>query len=66
MSQRIELRDYSGRLQGWIEKSGGRLEGRDYTGRLKGWYDERNNETRDFTGRLVGRQNVLAALIYSP
>ena len=58
---RQEFRDFSGRLAGWVEKSGGRLEGRDYAGRLRGWFDERANETRDFTGRLVngnGRQQV--------
>ena len=63
---RQEFRDFSGRLVGWIEKSGGRLEGRDYGGRLKGWFDERANDTRDFTGRLVGCGNMLAALIFSP
>ena len=63
---RQEFWDFSGRLVGWIEKSGGRLEGRDYGGRLKGWFDHQANETRDFTGRLVGRGNMLAALIFAP
>ena len=63
---RQELRDFSGRLVGWIEKSGGRLEGRDYAGRLKGWFDHQANETRDYAGRLVGRGNMLAALIFAP
>ena len=66
MAQRQELRDFGGRLIGWIERSGGRLEARDYSGRLRGWFEERQNETRDFTGRLVGRGNLLAALITAP
>ena len=63
---RQEIRDFSGRMVGWIERSSGRLEGRDYTGRLKGYYDERNRETRDYTGRLVGKGDMLAALIFAP
>ena len=58
---RQEFRDFSGRLVGWVEKSGGRLEGRDYGGRLKGWFDHQATETRDYAGRLVngnGRQQV--------
>ena len=63
---RQEFRDFSGRLVGWVEKSGGRLEGRDYGGRFKGWFDHQANETRDYAGRLVGRGNMLAALVFSP
>ncbi len=66
MAQRQELRDFSGRLLGWLERSCGRLEARDYSGRLRGWHDERANETRDYTGRRVGQGNLLAALITAP
>ncbi len=62
---RLVFRDFSGRLAGWIEKSGGRLEGRDYAGRLKGWFDERAGETRDYSSRLIGRPNMLGALIFA-
>ncbi|MEI6557642.1 MAG: hypothetical protein WCO00_04485 [Rhodospirillaceae bacterium] len=63
---RQEFRDFSGRCVGWIEKFAGRLEARDYAGLLKGWFDVRANETRDYSGRMVGRGNMLAALIFAP
>ena len=58
-----ELRDKSGKLLGKIKEVGGKLEIRDSTGRLKGKYDPKTNETRDDAGRLVGKGNLLAALL---
>ena len=58
-----ELRDKSGKLLGKIKVVGGKLEIRDSTGRLKGKYDPKTNETRDDAGRLVGKGNLLAALL---
>jgi hypothetical protein len=58
-----ELRDKSGKLLGKIKDVGGKLEIRDSTGRLKGKYDPKTNETRDDAGRLVGKGNLLAALL---
>jgi hypothetical protein len=47
------------RLIGCIkEVSGGKLEGRNAGGRLKGTYDPRTNETRDASGRLIGKQST--------
>ena len=43
------------------EQSVGQLEGRDYGERLRGSFDERANETRYVTGRLVGRGNMFAS-----
>ncbi len=63
---RQELRDFSGRLVGWREQSGNRIEGRDYGGRLKGWYSPSEGATRDYTGRFVGRGDLLTSLITSP
>lgn len=64
MSSNHELRDRNGRLIGRIrEISGGKLEGRDAGGRLKGTYDPRTNETRDATGRLIAKGNLLSTLI---
>ncbi len=59
-----ELRDRSGKLLGRIhEKGDGKQEGRDPSGRLKGTYDPKSNETRDPSGSLVGRGNMLSSLI---
>ncbi len=60
---RQELKDRNGRLVGWTEKSGCRVEGRDVGGRLKGWFHPAVNETYDAGGRLVGKCDLLAALM---
>jgi hypothetical protein len=58
------LKDSSGRIMGKIrETTGGVLEIRDAAGRLKGKFDPRTNETRDSSGRLVGKGNLLATLL---
>lgn len=60
------LKDSNNRPVGKVKVlSNGKLEGRDANGRLKGTYDPRSNETRDSNGRLVGKGNLLAALITS-
>ena len=61
-----QLRDSNNRPIGTITgMSGGKLEGRDANGRLKGTYDPKSDQTRDSNGRVVGRGNVLAAVITS-
>lgn len=62
---RQEYRDRTGLLRGWREASGGRIDGRDRTGYLVGWYDPARGETRDRAGRLVGKGDMLTALIFS-
>jgi hypothetical protein len=61
-----QLRDSNSRPIGTITTtSNGRLEGRDANGRLKGTYDPKTDQTRDSNGRVVGRGNVLAAVVIS-
>ena len=61
-----ELRDPHGKLLGKIRSaSSGKLEGRDATGRLKGSYDPKSDTTRDATGKLVGKGNLLSMLVTS-
>ena len=63
---RHELRDSNGRAIGSITTaSNGKQEGRDANGRFKGTFDPKTNQTRDSNGRLVGKGNVLAAVITS-
>lgn len=66
MAQRQELRDSYGRIIGYIEESYGKLVGKDGSFRIKGYYDPRNNETRNTSGYLVGRGNLLALVICVP
>ena len=59
-----ELRDSSNRLLGKIKTlSSGKMELRDHTNRFKGTYDPKTDETRDHTNRLVGKGNLLTALL---
>ena len=57
------LRDRNGHLLGWIKEVNGNYELRDASGRLLGRYNPKTNVTIDRSGRLVGRGNLLAALI---
>jgi len=60
---RQEYRDRMGKLLGWRIQLGRRILGHIHTGAQVGWYDTVMNETRDQAGRLVGRGDMLAALI---
>ena len=59
------VRDRAGRTLGSYEDNGvsGRIEARDAAGRRLGYYDKRANETRDAAGRLIGKGNLLPALL---
>lgn len=57
---RSEFRDREGRLIGWTQQNGTRIDARDAQGRLLGWYQPDRDETRDPSGRLVGRGNTLS------
>ena len=59
-----DLRDKSGKLLGRIVQiNDGKQEGRNASGQLKGIYDPKTNQTRDSSGRLVGKGNILSSLI---
>lgn len=61
-----QLKDVNGRLVGSIATvSNSKLEGRDSNGRIKGIYDIKEDKTRDSNGRVVGKGNLLAAVITS-
>ncbi len=60
------IRDRRGVVIGTIERQQlvGRLIARDARGVIVGIYDEHSRTTRDAHGRLVGRANLLAALLF--
>lgn len=59
-----ELRDRTGKLLGTIkELSSGKYEIRNASGTLKGTYDPKSNETRNASGSLVGKGNMLSSLL---
>ncbi|PZR83213.1 MAG: hypothetical protein DI537_35305 [Stutzerimonas stutzeri] len=63
---RETVRDAQGTIVGVIEhqRQTGKFVARDRRGVVVGVYDERSRETRDAHGRLVGRSNLLAALLF--
>ena len=63
---KYQLRDSNSRPIGTITTTPtGKLEGRDANGRFKGSYDPKTDQTRDSSGRVVGRGYVLAGVITS-
>lgn len=63
---RENVRDRRGIIIGTIEhqRHVGRLIARDGQGVLVGHYDQRSRTTRDAHGRLLGRTNLLPALLF--
>ena len=59
------LRDHRSAIIGTVEpqRLTGKLVARDARGVLVGTYDTRLNETRDARGRVIGRGNLLGALL---
>jgi hypothetical protein len=59
------LRDHRGTIIGRVETQHhtGKLVARDARGVVVGSYDPRLNETRDARGRVIGRGNLLGALL---
>ncbi len=59
------LRDRKGAIIGTLEPQNltRKVVARDARGVLVGTYDPRSNETRDSHGRVVGRGNLLGALL---
>ncbi len=65
--QREDVRDHRGTIIGRLERQNltGRMIVRDRRGLVLGSYDSRSGETRDARGQLVGRGNLLGALLVS-
>lgn len=58
------IRDFSGRIVGYIETDAqGNKTVRDFYRVILGKYDKRNNVTRDFYGRVIARGDASASLI---
>jgi hypothetical protein len=59
------LRDHRGTTIGRVklQRLTGKLIARDAHGVVVGTYDPRSNETRDVHGRVIGRGNLLGALL---
>ena len=57
------IKDYYGRILGYIEEDGQRLVAKDYYGKILGYYYKNENKTKDFYGKILYYGNALSALI---
>ena len=64
MAGKEPLRGFSGRIIGGLEEdSSGNQILREFSGRILGTYDKSSNTTKEFSGRVVGRGNILTMLL---
>lgn len=59
------VRDFYGKILGYIETNGNKQTARDFYGKILGTYDSSSNVTRDFYGKILGKGNLLSGLIFS-
>ena len=66
MQNEETIREFSGKVIGYIEtKPNGDKIGYDFYLRIVGYYEKNSNLTKDFYRRVVGRGDMLSALITS-
>lgn len=64
MSQKIAIRDFGGKILGWIEiDERGDKTVRDFPGKILGYYRKDRDVTTDFTGRIIARGDMATSLI---
>lgn len=59
------IKDFYGRVMGWIDDQGNQIVATDFFGKRLGHYDKARNKTFDFYGRLVCDGNGTSGLIMS-
>jgi hypothetical protein len=64
MSQQLTIRDFSGRIIGFIEvDAAGNKTVKDFYGKILGYYKVSQDVTTDFYGRIIARGDMAASLI---
>ena len=64
MSYRETIRDYGGMIVGYLDhESNGDITVRGYNGLILGRYDKASDTTRSYSGRILYRGNMAAALL---
>lgn len=64
---KIAIRDFYGKIQGWVEEdetTGNKII-RDFYGRIVAKYDKNQNVTRDFYGKIIGKGDMGVSLLYN-
>ena len=59
------IKDFYGVILGyiWTDKKTGNERATDFYGRILGFYDAKQNITKEFSGRIIARENILTSLI---
>lgn len=58
------IKEFSGRVVGYIDDRGDRLVATDFGGRILGYYVKSRDVTTDFGGRILAYGNILSALVW--
>lgn len=61
---RTPLKDFEGRIIGFLEDTNNIIIAKDFYGRIVGKYHKDTNKTHDFEGRIIGKGDLTSALIY--
>lgn len=60
---REAVKDWQGKILGWIEWSGNKKWLSDFSGRRLGYYDQSANKTYDWQNRLIGSGDLVMTLL---
>ncbi len=60
---REKIQDWTGKIIGFVEWSGNKKWISDFYGRRLGYYDRSTNKTYEFSGRMVGRGDIVMTLL---
>ena len=58
------IKDFYGKVLGYLETQGTKTTVRDFYGKVLGTYDSRDNFTRDFYGKVISKGNTVVGLLY--
>ena len=60
---REPIKDWTGKIIGFVEWSGNKKWLSDFYGRRLGYYDRSTNKTHDFYGHMVGQGDIVMTLL---
>lgn len=58
------IKDFYGKIIGYLEDKGDRIQATDFYGKILGWYNKKQDTTVDFYGRILGRGDLTSGLIW--
>ena len=58
------IKEWTGRVVGYIEDRGNQLVAKAFSGRVLGYYEKNRGVTTDFSGRVLAYGNILSALVW--